>query len=142
MLAGGYVLRRAAAPQATLVGTGAVVPETLAAAEELGRLGVEVDVVCVTSADRLFRACRARRALDASPSWILDVLFPAARARPMVTVHDGHPHALSFLPAINGVPGTHLGVDAFGQSGSLQDVYRSHDIDVSTIIGACVDLIE
>ena len=58
MLAGGYVLRRAKQrPRVTLVGMGALLPEVLAAADVLGD---DVDVLCVTSADLLFRAFRAR----------------------------------------------------------------------------------
>ena len=41
----------------TLVGMGAVLPDVLAAADTLGP---DVDVICVTSADLLFRALRAR----------------------------------------------------------------------------------
>ena len=77
------------------------------------------DVVCVTSPDLLFRAVQARRGLGDAPTWVLDSVFPAERARPLVTVLDGHPHTLAFLAGVRGVPATHLGVTAFGQSGDL-----------------------
>src|SRR6185312_2255094 len=52
VLSGGYLLRRAeSTPAATLVGVGAVLPEVVAAADELAEAGIAVDVVCVTSAD-------------------------------------------------------------------------------------------
>jgi pyruvate dehydrogenase E1 component len=138
-LAGGYPLRRAPTrPRVTLVGMGAVIPEVLEAAAVLGD---QTDVICVTSADLLFRAFRGRAALDEQESSILDELLPAERAAPMVTVLDGAPNALAFLAAVNGVPLTPLGVTRFGQSGDLEDVYRHHGIDAETVVGAALDLL-
>src|SRR6185437_13387038 len=57
VLRGGYRVREAdRAPEVTLVGMGAIVPEALAAAEELSESSIAVDVVCLTSADLIFRA--------------------------------------------------------------------------------------
>ena len=138
VLAGGYALRRAdGSPAVTLVGMGAVMPEVLAAAETLGP---GTDVVCVTSADLLHRALRARAGFGEHPPEILEELFPAGRAAPMVTVLDGDPNALAFLGAVNAVPLTPLGVTRFGQSGDLDDVFRHHEIDAETIVGAALDL--
>jgi pyruvate dehydrogenase E1 component len=138
VLAGGYRLRRAAGlPHVTLVGMGAVLPDVLNAA---GTLGNDVDVICVTSADLLFRAVRARAGLGEGSAAILDELFPAERAAPLVTVLDGDPHALAFLAAVNATPLTPLGVTRFGQSGDLEEVYAHHEIDAETIVGAALDL--
>jgi pyruvate dehydrogenase E1 component len=140
--AGAYALRRSARPVVTLVTMGAVVPETLEAADRLLAQGVDADVVCVTSPGLLFRALQARRGLDDAETWILDTVFPRERATPIVTVLDGHPHTLAFLTGVNGVPGTHLGVTAFGQSGDLASVYRYHGLDADSIIGAALDLVD
>ncbi|HUC59107.1 MAG TPA: hypothetical protein VMA95_17020, partial [Streptosporangiaceae bacterium] len=70
-----------------------------------------------------------------------DQIFPADRAAPLVTVLDGHPHTLAFLASINQVKTTALGVTRFGQSGSLEDVYRYHAIDTDSIIRAALDLV-
>jgi pyruvate dehydrogenase E1 component len=120
---------------------GAVMPEVLAAADELGAAGHPVDVVCLTSADLVFRAVRARRGLDGGDDQILDELLPAERAAPLVTVLDGHPHTLSFLGSVQRVPIACLGVDDFGQSGDVDDLYRYFGIDSETIIGAALDLL-
>ncbi|MGB3482125.1 MAG: transketolase C-terminal domain-containing protein [Mycobacterium sp.] len=141
VIAGGYVLRRPDNPTVTLVGMGAMVTETLAAADRLAEQGVSADVVCLTNPGLLFEAVQARRGGGAGETWILDQLFPAHRAAPMVTVLDGHPHTLAFLTGINGVPGTALGVSRFGQVGSLEDVYRYHGIDTDSIVSAALDLI-
>jgi pyruvate dehydrogenase E1 component len=140
VLAGGYALRRATgAPQVTLVGMGAVVPELLAAADEIGE---GVDAICLTSADLVFRALRARAGLEKHRDDILAELLPPDRAAPIVTVLDGDPHALAFLAAVNATPLTPLGVTRFGQSGELAEVYEHHEIDAETIVGAALDLLD
>jgi pyruvate dehydrogenase E1 component len=142
-LAGGYVLRQAAlAPDVTLVGMGAVLPEVIAAAETLADSGTAVDVVCLTSADLVFRALQARQGLLAGDHAILDELFPPTRSAPIVAVLDGHPHTLAFLSAIRRVPIASLGVSDFGQSGDVPDLYAHFGIDAETIIGAALDLID
>jgi pyruvate dehydrogenase E1 component len=143
VVAGAYPLRRAAGgPRVTIAAMGAVMPEALAAAERLSDLGAPADVVCATSPDLLFRALRVRQGLQAEgETWILDQAFPAARATPLVTVLDGHPHTLAFLATINHVPHAALGVTQFGQSGSIEDLYRYNGIDTDSIIRAALDLI-
>jgi pyruvate dehydrogenase E1 component len=141
VVAGGYVLRRADDARVTLVAMGAVVPEAIAAANRLNELGTPADVLCITGPGLLFDAVQARRGMGAAPDWILDTLLPAAQARPMVTVLDGHPHTLAFLATVHGVPATHLGVTRFGQSGDLASVYRYHEIDEAAIARAAMDLI-
>ena len=73
---------------------------------------------------------------------MLDDLFPAGRAAPIVSVLDGHPHTLAFLGAIHRVPQASLGVSDFGQSGDLQDLYRHFGIDADTIVGAAYDVMQ
>jgi pyruvate dehydrogenase E1 component len=141
VVAGAYPLRRAEHPKVTIAAMGALVPEALAAAERLDQAGVPADVVCVTSPGLLFRALRARQGLQAGESWILDQVFPAARATPLVTVLDGHPHTLAFLATVNQVPLAALGVAQFGQSGAIEDLYRYNAIDTDSIIRAALDLV-
>jgi pyruvate dehydrogenase E1 component len=144
VLAGGYRLRTAsgAPPAVILVGVGVVLPEVLAAADELASVGVGADVVCLTSADLVYRALQARRGLRPGDDSILDRLFPAERAAPIVTVLDGHPHTLGFLGSIHGRPTTGLGVSDFGRSGDVDDLYRAFGIDPVTIVGAAWDLLD
>jgi pyruvate dehydrogenase E1 component len=93
-----------------------------------------------TGTDRVLR--EGRRGLDEAPGWVLDTVFPAERTAPMVTVLDGHPHTLAFLAGVRGVPATHLGVTDFGQSGDLDSVYRHHGLDVDSVVGAALDLVD
>jgi pyruvate dehydrogenase E1 component len=140
VVAGAYRLRATSSPRVTIAAMGAVVPEALAAAERLDAAGVAADVICVTSPGLLFKALLARQGQADAPAWILDQVFPAARATPLVTVLDGHPHTLAFLATVNRVACTTLGVTRFGQSGSLEDVYRYHGIDADSIVRAGLDV--
>lgn len=157
VIAGAYRLRTSTRPAVQLVGMGALMTEVLAAADRLEKMGIEAEVVCVTSPGLLYRALRAgQRRSPATESagsvgsaaggstaggsgWILDQVFPASSAVPMVTVLDGHPHTLSFLATINRVEHVALGVSTFGQSGDMDDVYRYHGIDTESIVFAALD---
>jgi pyruvate dehydrogenase E1 component len=148
VLAGGYRLVDAAdaaaggAPPVYLVGCGAVMPEVLAAAAELADEGIAATVVDVTSPDRLYRAWQrtlrqgVRTATAPSIPGALRSAFPD-RA-PVVTVHDAASHTMSWLGSALGVPAVSLGVDGFGQSGTVADLYRAHDLDSGSIVNAAL----
>lgn len=140
VVAGAYTLRAHPHPAGCIVTMGALVTEALAAADRLDQLDIPTEVICVTSPGLLFEAVQARDGLGDAPTWIVDQIFPADRAAPMVTVIDGHPHTLAFLPTINRVPAKFLGVNTFGQAGALDEVYRHHGIDTDSILRAVLDL--
>jgi pyruvate dehydrogenase E1 component len=148
VLAGAYRLADASeaaaggAPLVYLAGSGAILPEVLGAAAELGDEGIAAHVVDITSADRLYRAWQrtlrhaVRSAAAPSIPGPLRTVFPV-RA-PIVTVHDAASHALSWLGSALGVPAVSLGVDSFGQSGTVADLYRAHDLDAGSIVNAAL----
>ena len=137
VLAGGYRLidaRRAPgwSPEAavSLFATGVTVPSAMAAARRLGEHGAFASVFVVTSPDRLYRGLR-------EPRPYLETLVGADEEDvPVVSVLDGHSHALAFLGGALGVPQLALGVDTFGQSGTRPDLYRHYGIDDAAIIQA------
>jgi len=96
----------------------------------------------VTSADRLnagwHAAERARQAGDRSASSHVErLLAPLARDGALVTVIDGHPATLAWLGAVHGHRVQALGVEHFGQSGDLVDLYRHYRLDAEAILEAC-----
>jgi len=97
-IAGGYRLRAQQYPQVAIAVMGALVPEAVEAAGTLAaEAAIAADVVCITSADLLFRSFQARAGLgDGDPS-TLERLFP--HDVPIVTLVDGHPHTLAFSAA-------------------------------------------
>ncbi|MEV6426314.1 pyruvate dehydrogenase [Nocardia sp. NPDC051463] len=141
VVAGGYPIVRRAGAVVTIVAMGAVMTEALAAVERLGSAGVAADVVCVTSPGLLFEAMQARHGRGTADSWILDQLFPATRANPIVSVLDGHPHTLAFLAGVNRVHHIALGVSRYGQVGSLDEVFRYHGLDTDSIVAAALDVL-
>ena len=143
VLRGGYRLRDARQapgwdPEATAVhvfAAGAVVPEAVAAARALGAEGVHASVFVVTSPDRLYRGLRAPR------PYLEELVGPEEEGVPIVSVLDGHSHALAYLGAALGVPQLPLGVDDFGQSGTRADLYRHYGIDAAAIARAARTLL-
>lgn len=134
--------RRSGKPEVTLAGSGAVLPEVLAAAAELTEEGIATHVVDVTSMDRLYRGWQGalrqavRTATPAALPGSLRAAFPADV--PIVTVHDAASHAMAWLGSAVGVPSVALGVDEFGESGTLSDLYAAHDLDTGSIVNAAL----
>jgi pyruvate dehydrogenase E1 component len=149
VLAGAYRLvdpsaeqAEAGAPPVYLAGCGAVLPEILQAAAELADEGIAATVVDITSPDRLYRAWQrtlrqgVRTATAPSIPGAIRSAFP--HRAPVVTVHDAASHALAWLGSALGVPAVSLGVDSFGQSGAVADLYRAHDLDSGSIVNAAL----
>ena len=49
---------------------------------------------------------------------------------------DGHPATLGWLGAVHGHRTVPLGVEHFGQTGTVADLYRHHGIDTDSIVAA------
>ncbi|MBI4202324.1 MAG: pyruvate dehydrogenase [Chloroflexi bacterium] len=122
--------------------TGVMVPEAIEASRLLRDEGIFANVINVTSGDRLFQryqewAMAVTSARTDPPAFLSDVLSQEERRAPVVTVVDGHPHALAWIGSALGTRGLPLGVSQFGQSGARADLYREYGIDVSSVVGAC-----
>jgi len=114
----------------SLFAAGVTVPEAITAQRALRERGVLASVFAVTSPDRLYRGLR-----DARP-YLEDLVSADEEGVPVVSVLDGHSHALAFIGAALGVPQQALGVDDFGQSGARGDLYRHYGIDSAAIARA------
>jgi pyruvate dehydrogenase E1 component len=129
-------------PVVHLLGAGAVLPEVLAAARELADEGVIAHVVDVTSPGRLFRSWQrtTRQAVRTATTPSLPGTLRAAlpERAPIVSVHDASSHALAWVGSAVGMPQVALGVDAFGQSGTVADLYRVNDLDAGSIVNAAI----
>jgi pyruvate dehydrogenase E1 component len=145
---GAYWLRKPG-PNCELViaYTGAVAPEAIEAVGLLGDSRRDVGLLAITSADRLHAgwtaARRLRRAHRGSrhASHIENLLAPLPRSCGIVTVLDGHPATLGWIGAVCGHRMEALGVEHFGQTGSIPELYRHYDIDANAIIDAAESLI-
>ena len=114
---------------------GAVAPEAIAAFDELHEDVPNAGLLAVTSPDRLHRDWR--EAASAGKSGLAARLL--SRLRPdaaIISVSDSHPATLSWLGSIASHAVVPLGVDQFGQSGDLPDLYRHYGIDQEAILYA------
>ncbi len=142
MINGGYWLRRPG-PNAQLVVAymGAVAPEAVAAVGLMAEDRRDIGLLAVTSADRLnagwTAAQRGREhGLVHANSHIERLLADVPAQCGLVTVIDGHPAALAWLGSVHGHRTRSLGVEHFGQTGTIADLYRHFGIDTPGIIRA------
>jgi pyruvate dehydrogenase E1 component len=136
IIAGAYWLREPApGAELAIAYCGAVAPEALAAYEAIREDLPGTGLLAITSPGRLHRDWR-RSLADRTPGIAGQLL---ARLRPgaaLVTVADSHPAILSWLGAVRHDCVVPLGVDHFGQSGDIPDLYRVYGIDSDAIIDA------
>jgi pyruvate dehydrogenase E1 component len=58
----------------------------------------------------------------------------------MITVIDGHPATLAWLGSVCGHRTAALGVEHFGQTGTIADLYHHFGIDADAIVAAASEL--
>lgn len=128
-----------------LAASGAVMPEVIAAADELREEGVGATVLDVTSLDRLYAdwcgslSTSRRRALSPLDDHHLATLIPTSlRHAPIVTVHDAASHAMAWLGSVFGQRVVPVGVDDFGESGTLQELYGRFGFLPGQIVNAAL----
>ncbi|MBV9521657.1 MAG: transketolase, partial [Alphaproteobacteria bacterium] len=122
---------------------GAVTPEALAAHEAIAEEMKGVGVLAVTSPDRLHADWLASRRPRGKESHVAGLLKRLAPEAALVTVIDAHPGTLSWLGGVAQHRIVPLGVDRFGQSGDIPDLYRAYGLDRDAILdavaSACLD---
>lgn len=124
---------------------GAVAPEAIKAAGMIGRGRRDVGVLAVTSADRLnagWTAAQRARAngTKGAASHIEVLLRDLPRNCVLITVIDGHPATLSWLGGVWGHQTISHGVEHFGQTGSIADLYCHFRIDANALVGSASEL--
>jgi pyruvate dehydrogenase E1 component len=143
---GGYWLRQPG-PNADVVIAyqGCVAPEAIEAVGRIGEDRRDIGVLAVTSADRLnagwHAAQRVRRRGDhLATSHIEHLLAGLPPHCTLITVIDGHPATLAWLGGVHGHKTVALGVEHFGQTGTIGDLYRHFGIDADAIVAAASNI--
>ena len=100
-----------------------------------------IGLLAVTSADRLhkdwIRARHARRSgVAGAVAHVENLLARAGGATALITVCDAHSATLGWLGSVAGQAIYPLGVDGFGQSGDIPDLYAHYGIDAGSILDA------
>src|SRR5690348_8350885 len=144
---GAYWLRKPGPNAEVIVAyTGAVAPEAIEATGFIGESRRDVGLLAITSVDRLHSGWTAARSLRRDRrgvqhlSHVEKLLAPLPRDCGIVTVLDGHPAALGWLGSVRGHRVEALGVEHFGQTGAIGDLYRHYGIDANAIIDAAESL--
>ncbi|KZL13085.1 transketolase [Pseudovibrio sp. Ad26] len=139
---GAYWLRKPG-PNAEIViaYTGAVAPEAINAVGMMAEDRRDVGLLAITSADRLnagwtaAQRARDRGAMHAR-SHIERLFDDVPDNCSLITVLDGHPATLAWLGAVKGNTIRTLGVEHFGQTGTIADLYAHYGIDTQSILRA------
>ncbi|MGZ8310837.1 MAG: transketolase [Allosphingosinicella sp.] len=145
-LAGGYWLRAPGeGAEAALVYSGALAPEAIAAWEALKDDLPGLGLLAVTSPDLLHRGWSAKlsgrwNGGKAATSHVERLLAPLSRSAGLVTLIDAAPASLSWLGGVCGHKVSPLGVERFGQTGNLADLYREYRLDPDAIVEAAAEL--
>jgi pyruvate dehydrogenase E1 component len=131
-----------------VVCAGVVTPEAIDAHTRIREDSPEAGLLVVTSAGRLhgdwLTATRARTTgASQARAHIETLLEDLSSGAALVTVLDGHPATLSWLGAVGRHRVVALGVERFGQSGDIPDLYREYGLDPEAIVDAaaraCLD---
>lgn len=146
VISGGYWLRRPEpGTNLAIVYMGALAPEAIEAAGLLSEDRRGVGVLAVTSADRLSAGWHAaQRAREhgnrEARAHIETLLADLPRDAGIVTLCDGYPETLSWIGGVVGHRVRALGVEHFGQSGSLSELYAHYGLDANAILTAAEGL--
>jgi pyruvate dehydrogenase E1 component len=145
-LAGGYWLREPElGAEAAIVVMGAVMPEALAAWHELKHDIPGLGLLAITSPDLLHRDWTAAQAArwkgERNASHIEQLLSMLSRSAGLVTIADAAPASLSWLGGVLGQRVAPLGVEKFGQTGSLADLYAAYRLDGTAITEAAAEIL-
>ena len=131
--------------EAAIVAMGAVMPEALAAWEELREDVPGLGLLSITSPDLLHRGWTAAQAArwkgERTPSHIEQLLAVLSPNAGLVTIADAAPVSLSWLGGVLGQRVAPLGVEKFGQTGNLADLYAAYRLDGSAITEAVAELL-
>jgi pyruvate dehydrogenase E1 component len=145
-LAGGYWLREPTpGAEAAIIAMGAVMPEALAAWQELSHDVPGLGLLAVTSPDLLHRGWTAAQAErwngERRPSHVEQLLSMLGPKAGLVTIADAAPASLSWLGGVLGHRVAPLGVEKFGQAGALADLYSAYRLDMKAITEAVAEIL-
>ncbi|MEZ5851951.1 MAG: transketolase [Hyphomicrobiaceae bacterium] len=144
---GAYWLRKPEpSTNVAIVYMGALAPEAIEAAGLMAEDRRGAGVLAVTSADRLSAgwhgAQRAReQGLYDITAHIETLLAQLPRDAAIITMCDGHPETLSWIGGVMGHRVRALGVEHFGQSGSISQLYAHYGLDVNSVLAAAEGLL-
>lgn len=135
IIKGAYWLRKPG-PNCELVIAyqGVIAQEAILAAGHLGEFRRDIGVLAITSADRIYAEFKMQSHNLNKTSHIETLLADVPNYAKMLTVIDGHPATLTWLGGVRGNPTISHGVDRFGQTGQINDLYQHFAIDHESLV--------
>ena len=137
ILKGGYWLKKPGPnPQLVIVYQGVIANEVIEAASILGERFKDIGVLSITSSDNLFHDWKNKSSnlhTHKEQSHIEVLLDYISKDTKLITVIDGHPMTLSWIGSVYGHKTITLGVDRFGQTGNIKELFSEFGIDSSSI---------
>jgi pyruvate dehydrogenase E1 component len=123
-----------------IIASGPVIVEAMEAHQQLLEDLPGTGLMVVTSPDRLHRQWTSSTRTANRTSHVERLLSMLPDSAGLVTVIDGHPATLSWMAAVRGHTLAPLGVERFGQSGDIVDLYAYYGLDADAIVGAAARL--
>lgn len=135
IIKGAYWLRKPG-PNCELVIAyqGVIAQEAILAAGHLGEFRRDIGVLAITSADRIYAEFKTQSHNLNKTSHIETLLADVPNYAKVLTVIDGHPATLTWLGGVRGNPTISHGVDHFGQTGQINDLYQHFAIDHESLV--------
>lgn len=133
VLAGGYRLTEdESGERLVIAASGPVMPEVLAAGELLAAEGVASTVLDITSLNLLYRGwvgaldeARNTSTLPNGVGHLGNLIQPDERTAPILTVHDAASHSMAWIGSVFGQKVVPIGIDRFGESGTIGELYQA-----------------
>jgi len=137
ILSGGYWLKKPGPnPELILVYQGVTAHEVIEATGFLGDKFKDIGVLGITSSDCLFHDWKEKHSsFGKGPknSHIEKLFINVPKSTIIITVIDGHPMTLAWLGSVFGHKTIPLGVDRFGQTGNIKELFAEFMIDSESI---------
>ena len=146
ILSGGYWLKKSSKKSdVIIVFAGVMAPEVLEAAEIMKEDELNISILSVTSNDRLYKNWKQThkdKSLGINNKSRIEELFENTnRESVIISVNDAHSSSLTWIGGALGKKIISLGVDEFGQSGNLKDLYKHYSLDAEAIVDACAQVL-
>ena len=146
ILSGGYWLEKSEKPSdIIIVFSGVMAPEVLEAAEIIKEDEINVSVLSITSNDRLYKNWKQshkNKSSGVNNKSRIEQLFEASnRDSVIISINDAHSSTLTWIGGAVGKKIISLGVDEFGQSGNLKDLYENYSLNAEAIVDACAQVL-
>ena len=102
---------------------------------------LNIGLFIVSSPDRLYQDWLESTKKTNFTSFIESQLSIIEISTPIITIIDGHSSSLSWIGSVKGQRIIPLGVNNFGQSGDLNEIYKISEIDLNSIVDRIANFI-